>query len=146
MCVLAYLILIFLVFPILDCMQTVITYSAITFWRNSIFNVTNNVENAKVLHSKTYIFFFMKVFILVKVWNVHFSNSIDPFFIMKSTYTHNIVIYIKTYLRSNSTNIDLRGLISYSLFSCTMYTSNVDGKKFIRKKVNASLCRTWRLF
>ena len=57
---------------------------------------------------------------------------------MKSTYTHNIVIYIKTYFPSNSTNIDLRGLISYSLFSCTMYTLNVDGKKFIRKKVNAS--------
>ena len=61
------------------------------------------------------------------------SNSTDPFFIMKSTYTHNIVIYIKTYFPSNSTNIDLRGLISYSLFSCTMY-DDVGGKKFITKE------------
>ena len=63
-----------------------------------------------------------------------FSNSTDPFFIMKSTYTHNIVIYIKTYFPSNSTNIDLRGLISYSLFSRTMYTAIVDGKKVYYKE------------
>ena len=54
---------------------------------------------------------------------------------MKSTYTHNVVIHIKTYLRSNSTNIDLRGLISYSLFSRTMYTAIVDGKKsFLQRR------------
>ena len=71
----------------------------------------------------------MKVFPFGESMKRTYSTSIDPFLIMKSTYTHNIVIYIKTYLRSNSTNIDLRGLISYSLFSCAMYTRNGDGKK-----------------
>ena len=101
-------------------------------------NVTNNVENVKVLLSKHTYFLFYESFPFGESMKNTFSISTNPFFIMKSTYTHNVVIHIKTYLRSNSTNIDLRGLISYSLFSCTMYTSNVDGKKFIRKKVNAS--------
>ena len=74
MYVLAYLILIFLGFPILDCRQKCENIFCNNFWRNSIFNVTNNVKNAKVLLSKTYIFFFMKVFVLVKVWNVHFQT------------------------------------------------------------------------